>query len=181
MITPLNKRLILRPNASEVRGFIFIPHDFRDSSTSCKVIARGKDVNPVIKEGDVVFCQNGLGNRNAGHFEGSKDFWAEEDNIYGLLRFGSIFPLGRKVLLRRDIADKYHGSIVVPENRRYQSLYATIERIAVSRQPLRVAGLSAGMQVHLTEWMPHFVELELEDGGYGLIVNDTDLLYAIEN
>lgn len=181
MITPLNKRIILSPSISAMRGTIFIPESYRDGSTSCKVVAKGKLVNPVIKVGDVVFCQNGLGNRNAGHFEGSKDFWAEEANIYAILIAGSIFPLGQKVLLRRDIEDKYEGSIVIPANRRYQSLFATIERIAVSRQPLRVAGLSVGMKIHLTEWMPHYIEVDLEDGGYGLIVNDTDLLYAIEN
>ena len=181
MITPLGKRLILRPNASEVRGFIFIPHQLRDNPTSCKVIARGKDVNPLIKDDDVVFCKVGLGNRNAGHFERSRDFWANEDDVYAVLRYGTIFPFGQKVLIRRDMADEYHGSIVIPENRRYQSLTGTIERIAVSRKPLRVAGLSVGLKIRLHEWNESMVEVELEDGGYGLIVNDTDLLYAIDN
>lgn len=179
MIQPLNDRLILRPNESAMRGTIFVPSQFQDGSTACKVIARGKGVNPVINIGDVVFCQNGLGNRNAGHFENSRDFWAQEENVYAVLRNGKILPFGQKVLIRRDIKDEYVGSIVVPENRRTQSLYGTIERIAVSRKPLRVSGLSVGMKIRLTEWMPHFIELELEDGEYGLIVNDNDLLCEI--
>lgn len=179
MITPLHSRLILRPNDSQARGFIFVPSQYQDGSTSCLVIARGKDVNPLIKVGDVVFCQNGLGNRSAGHFEGSKDFWADESNVYAVFRSGKILPFGRKVLIRRDISDEYHGSIVIPENRRYQSLYGTIERIAISRKPMRVAGLTVGMKIRLTEWMPHYIELELENGGYGLLVNDSDLLCEI--
>lgn len=181
MIQPLGKRLILRPSISAVRGTLFVPEQYRDATTSCKVIARGKNVNPVIKTGDVVFCQNGLGNRSAGHFENSKDFWAEESNIYAIMIAGDIYPLGRKVLLRREIEDEYVGSIVIPANRRYQSLFATIERIAVSRLPLRISGLSVGMRIRLKEWEAHFIECELADGSYGLIVNDTDLLYAIEN
>jgi len=164
-----------------MRGCIFIPDQYKDASTACLVIAKGDDVNPLIKEGDVVLCQVGLGSRNAGHIEGTRDFWCKEENVYAIIRDRKIYPFGRKILIRRDIADEYHGTIVVPTNRRTQSLYGTIERIAVSRQPLRISGVSQGMKIRLVEWMEHMIEVELEDGSYGLIVNDTDLLCAVEN
>lgn len=179
-IKPLHNRLILRPSDSAARGMIFIPESYRDAATSCLVISAGNQVNPLIKAGDVVLCQVGVGTRNAGDFPGTRDFWCKEDNIYAVFRARQIYPLGRKVLIRRDISDEYVGSIVIPENRRFQSLYGTIERIAISRKPLRVSGLSVGMKIRLVEWHESMIEVTLEDGSYGLIVNDTDLLYFYE-
>src|SRR6478609_3590714 len=128
-IKPLHKRLILRPSDSVMRGTIFVPETYTDASTSCKVIAKGDGVTDLIKEGDVVLCQVGLGTRNSGQIEGSRDFWCQENNIYAVIRNRKIFPFGRKILIRRDIQDEYHGTIVIPENRRSQSLTGTIERV----------------------------------------------------
>jgi|SRR6478752_6288589 len=176
---PIHNRLILRPSDSAARGMIFIPDIYRDAATSCLVIAAGEKVNPLIKPGDVVFCQVGLGSRNAGMFEGTRDFLCRDSDVYAVIRNRKIFPFGRKVLIRRDIADEYHGSIVVPANRRYQSLFGTVERLAISREPFKTIGIRPGMKIRLTEWMEHFVEVELEDGAFGLIVNEQDLLCEI--
>lgn len=187
MITPIHDRLILRPSDSLMRGSIFIPETYTDASTSCKVISKGSKVSPLININDTVLCEVGFGDRKAGFFEGTRDFWCKEENIYAIIRNRTIYPLGRKILIRRDIADSHHGevlrpdgtlgTIVIPANRRYQSHLGTVERIGITRSPLRVNGIKVGDSIRLVEWMEHYTEIELENGGYGLIVNDTDLLY----
>lgn len=177
MITPIHNRLILRPSDSLMRGTIFVPETYTDASTSCLVVNKGNEVSPLINKGDVVLCQVGFGERSANHFPGTRDFWCRESNIYAVIRNRKVYPIGKKILIRRDIDDSYHGNIVIPANRRYQSLFGTVERIGLSRKPLNVIGINVGDKIRLKEWMEHYVEVELEDSSYGLIVNDTDLLY----
>jgi len=163
-----------------MRGSIFVPEAFTDGApTSCLVIAKGNDASEIINVNDIVLCQVGLGSRHD-HIDETKKFWCRQEDIYAVLKGNKIYPIGRKILIRRDVEDKYEGAIVIPGTRRYQSLLGTVERIGISRTPMRVAGIAVGMKIHLTEWMEHMIPVELEDGGHGLIVNDTDLLYKVE-
>lgn len=181
VIQPLNKRLILAPSESEMRGMFFIPEQYKDAATSCLVIAKGKDVSPFIKVGEVVLCEVGFGDRLNNTLQGTRHFWCQEQNIYAVFRKRQIYPFGRRVLIRRDIQDTTVGSIVIPENRRYQSLEGTIERIGLCREHFKVNGLVVGARIRLTEWKEHMTEVTLEDGAYGLIVNESDILYTHED
>jgi co-chaperonin GroES (HSP10) len=164
-----------------MRGTVFVPETYTDASTSCKVIAKGDQVTDLIKTGDVVMCQVGLGTRNSGMFPGTRDFLCQENNIYAVIRNGKLYPFGKRILIRRDIQDEYHGTIVIPENRRSQSLTGTIERVGISREPFKVNGITVGAKIRLTEWNESMTEIELEDGQYGLIVNDSDILCIFED
>lgn len=159
----------------------FIPEQYKDAATSCLVIAKGKDVSPHIKVGAVVLCETGFGDRKNNLISGTNQFWCEEQNVYAVFLNKLIYPYGRKVLIRRAIQETQVNGILIPENRRYQSLDGTIERIGLSRQPFRVKGLKVGSRIRLEEWKGHMTEVTLEDGAYGLIVNETDLLLQYED
>lgn len=180
MLKPINDRLILHPSDSRMRGGIFIPETHTDASTSCMVLAKGEKVTHFIKEGDTVLCQVGFGDRKNNTVEG-RAFWCRQHNIYAVLKDNIIFPIGRKILLKRDIADKEVGGIIIPENRRYQSLDGTIVRLGLTREIYKTIGLEIGMHVRIKEWMEHMTAVTLEDGGYGLIINESDLLFAYEH
>lgn len=180
MIKPINQRIILEPNISKMRGTLFVPDQYVDGATTCMVVAAGEKVNSFIKEGSIVMCQVGFAGRNS-NIEGTKAFWAEENNIYAVLRGGLIFPLGQRVLIRRDIEESEVGGIVIPANRRYQSLTGTIVRLGFSKIPMRIADLKTGDKIRLTEWQEHYQQITLEDGSHGLICNDKDLLCKYED
>lgn len=165
-----------------MRGSLFVPDRYKDAATACKVIAKGGDVTHYIKEGDTVMCQVGFGDRLNNTVDYTRSFWCQEHNIYGVLKNNIIFPIGRKVLVSRDIAERIHGGgVLEPENRRYQSLDATIVRMGLTRLPYRTSGLRIGMRIRLKEWMEHMIEVTLEDGSYGLIVLESDLLMSYED
>jgi len=176
-IIPINNRVILSPSVSTMRGGLFVPEKYQGAATSCLVIERGKNVHPAIKKGDIVLCEVGFGDRENNIIEGTRNFICRDTNIYALVKNSLIFPLGRRVLLKRDILEKQVGSIVIPETRRTQSLYGTIERIGVSREHFKVRGIELGRRVRIAQWEPHIVEVTLEDGSYGIIVNENDLLF----
>lgn len=177
---PLNSNLILEPSFSKTRGGLYIPDSYLDATTACKVIASGPRVNPVIKEGSIVLCQTGFSGRLNQRLHNSSSFWCEESNLYAIIRNNLIYPLGLLVLIKRDLEDEYHGSIVVPENRRTQSLTGTVMRYGISRNPSKVNGIEIGSKVRLTEWQDWMLQIELEDGSEGLIVKEQDLLYSYE-
>lgn len=177
---PLNSNLILEPSSSKTRGSLYVPDNWLDATTSCRVVAVGPNVNPVIKVGCIVLCQTGFAGRLTHQLKGSKNFWCEEKNIYGIVRNNIIHPLGLLVLIKRDLADAYHGLIVVPENRRTQSLTGQVLRYGISRLPSKINGIKLGSFVRLTEWQDWMLQIELEDGSEGLIVKEDDLLYTYE-
>lgn len=181
MIKPINKRLILQPSDSTIRGSIFIPETFKDAATTCLVIAAGSKVMPILKPGEIVMCEVGFGDRLNNTVEGTRSFWCEEHNIYGLLRDGKIHPIGNKILIRRDVEDKYEGMIVIPETRRSQSLLGTIERMGITRTPFKTIGLKAGLKIQLKEWSEAMTQVTLEDGGHGMIVNESDIICYYED
>lgn len=175
-MTPIGTRVILHPNESRSRGLIHIPDISREGSTSCLVLEAGEKVSPQIKKGSIVLCETGFGERKNYTIENGPAFWAKEENIYAVIIKQKIYPIGRKVLIKRDIADSHVGSIVIPENRRYQSLHGTIVRLGITRKPFKTIGLKEGLRIQLEQWQPHFANVELEDGSYGVIVNESDLL-----
>lgn len=174
----IGKRLLLSPSLSRVRGSIFIPDYLRESTSICKVVSRGGGVQSFIKQNDTVLCQKGFADRDS--LTIGNCFFCNEWNIFAVLVKGQIMPTGRRVLIRRDIKDKYEGSIVIPENRRFQSLFGTVERFGITREPFRYADLKKGDYIQLKEWSQEMIEIELEDGGYGLIVKEEDILYKYE-
>jgi co-chaperonin GroES (HSP10) len=94
------------------------------------------------------------------------------------VRNNIIYSFGRTVIVKRDVAKKItDGGIEIPENRRTQSLTGEVIRLGISTKPFRVNGIKPGMKVRLKEWEAHMIELELEDGSFGLIVKETDILY----
>lgn len=179
-IVPINDRLILRPSDSAMRGTLFVPEQYRDGATSCLVLSRGKDVTHYIKTNEYVLCETGFGERQANHFPGTRDFWCKEHNIYAVVRNNIIFPIGKKILIRRDVDDSEINGIIIPENRRYQSLNGTIVRLGLTRDGFKTNGLAPGSKICLKEWNESMICLTLEDGSYGLIVNESDILYKYE-
>jgi len=178
---PLNDRLILQPSDSSMRGLLFIPDTHKDAATSCLVIAKGPKVTAFIKTGSVVLCETGFGERKNLTISNTRQFWCKESNIYAVIINNIMYPLGNRILLKRDIEETQVGGIIIPANRRYQSLDAEVVRIGLSTKPLKVAGIVRGMKVRLVDWEPHMIGVTLEDGSYGLIVNDKDLLFAYGN
>jgi len=177
----LNNRLLLQPSDSRMRGMLIVPQQYTDGATSCKVIARGPGVQQVIKIGDIVLCETGFSDRTNLTIDRTRQFFCKEENIYAVIKNNIIYPLGRKVLIRRDIADKQEGKIVVPATRRTQSLDGTIARLGLTSETFRTAGLKVGSKIRLQEWQPHMMAVELEDNSYGLIVHETDILFIYES
>lgn len=178
---PIEDRLILYPSDSSMRGMIFIPENCKGTATACVVAERGPDVPPQIKIGDIVLCEVGFGSRFEAIMPGSKMFWARMGNVYGLFRHRTIYPIGRTVLIKRDVEDKQEGTIVIPENRRTQSLEGTVIRLGLTRLHSKVNDIKPGDRIRLTEWREHMRECQLEDGSFGLIVNESDILYRYED
>ncbi len=177
-IRPLTDHLILNPSISVMRGGLFVPEQFQEAATSCLVMDRGKSVNPAIKVGDTVLCPVGFGERKNNIIEENlRWFICKDTHIHAIVRNKVVFPLGRRVLIRRDVQEISINGIVIPENRRAQSLFGTIERLGLSRSHFKVNGLKVGLKIRLTEWQPHMIETALEDGSYGLVVNESDILY----
>ena len=179
-IQPIKKRVILQPSDSLMRGSIFIPENMvHRMSTACKVIARGPDVHQTIKVGDVVLCKVGVDRSNT--IDDTTQFWSTQDSIYAVIKKNNIiFPIGRTVLIKRDVMESKEGFVVVPENRKTQSLDGWVVRTGIYYGHTRVNGISQGSKVRLTGWEPHMIQIQLEDGSEGLIVNDKDILFKYE-
>lgn len=177
-IKPIKNKIILRPNASRMRGGIFVPDDYaKHASTACLVVAKGDRINPQIKQGSIVLCKTGIGTRKEPMNEHG-DFWATEDHIYGLHRDNQIFPYGKKVLIRRDIKDVFtEGGIQIPQRVRYQSLTGTIVQLGIFRGYYNVNGLEIGAKIRLTDWHESMLQVDLEDGSHGMIVDQHHILY----
>ena len=161
-----------------MRGMFFIPETYTEAATTCLVVAAGNKVNPLIKSGQTVLCEVGFADRKNLLTGTGRDFFCREHNIYAIVRNNIIYSFGRTVIIKRDIAKKItDGGIEIPENRRTQSLEGEIVRLGLSTKPFRVNGLKQGMRVSLQDWQSHMIEITLEDGSFGLIVKETDILY----
>jgi co-chaperonin GroES (HSP10) len=175
----INNRLLLQPSVSRMRGGIAIPHSVAEATNMCRILIKGNLVSPFLKEGDVVICENGFSERKTMTIEDC--FICKESNIVAKLQSGMVYPIGKKILIRRDVQeDNVHG-IVIPANRMYQSLTGTVVRFGITRQRFNVFGIEIGDKIGFQEWNESMIEVSLEDGSYGLIVNENDLVYKIEN
>lgn len=172
---PIKKRLLLTPSKSEMRGGLFIPENVIDNTGTCLVVNVSDDLDIPVRKGDVVICQTTAGNRNS-ITDGL--FLAKQSQIYARISNKAVFPFGKTILIKRDLSSIEVGGIYIPENRRMQSLGGTIHRIGLTRKPF--ANASIGDYVILKQWESHMIEIQLEDGSYGLIVNDSDLLARVE-
>jgi co-chaperonin GroES (HSP10) len=171
--------VLVAPSVSRSRGMIAIPDTVTDGATACIVLKAGNKANPLIKEGDTVMVMNGIGARGRNFLPNiGKNFLVSDTEVYAVFRKGAIIPLGRTVLIKRDIQSINHGSIFIPEKLRAQSLTGEVIRLGLTREPFRSAfDLRPGMKIMLEEWKPEMVEVQLEDGSFGLIVNEKDILY----
>ena len=176
-IQPIENRLILKPSDSVMRGTIFIPSNMTGMATSCLVMAVGPTASPFIKVGETVLCEIGFGDRENNTIRGTNMFWCRDNNVYAIIRKREIFPIGNKILIKRDVAEASYGSIVIPENRRTQSLDGIVVKKGLTRIPYKINGINIGDKVRLKSWEAHMIEVELEDKSYGLIVLESDLLY----
>lgn len=177
----LNDNVLLLPSESRMRGMFFVPEKYTDGATSCLVISAGEKVNPVIKPGSTVLVLSGNKIRKNNIIDDTKKFICSASNIYGIIIKNKIYSFGRTVIIKRDISDKYKGNIVIPENRRTQSLEGTVLRKGITRQHCKVNGINIGDNIVLKEWQPHMIEITLEDGSFGLIVQESDILYKHED
>lgn len=174
---PVGSHLILQPSASMFRGRIAIPEIYARNTSMCRVIEMGSDVNPFIKRDSIVFCQRNFSERKSWTIEGTNFFACRNNNIFAMLRNGLIFPFGRTILIRRHMKERKGQVIEQLENRRYQSLEGEVVRLGLTRKHFRVNDIHPGDEVVLKSWEAHMTEVDLEDRTYGLIVNETDLLY----
>lgn len=158
-----------------------MPEQYKDAATACLVIARGNKVNPFIKKDSIVLCEVGFGDRLNNKVGTTAQFWCQETNVYAVIINRQIHPIGRKVLIRRAIQETHINGILIPENRRFQSLDGTIERMGLCREHFKVQGIKIGTRIRLEEWKDHMKDVTLEDGSYGLIVNESDLLLQYED
>lgn len=158
-----------------MRGGIFIPENVIDNTGTCLVVETSDDLTIPVRKGDVVICQTTAGNRNS--IENGL-FLANQSQIYALITNRSVFTFGKTILIKRDLNSITVGSIAIPENRRMQSLGGWVHKIGISRTPF--TNTTTGSYVLLNRWESHMIEVQLEDGSYGLIVKDTDLLAEIE-
>lgn len=172
---PIRKKLLLTPSKSRMRGGLFIPDNITDNSGICMVVEVSDDLTiPVIK-GDVVICKTSEGNRNSIE---KGVFIANQNQILAVIRNRTIFSFGKTILIKRDIKAIEVGNIAIPENRRSQSLGGWVVRLGVNRKAF--TDVKIGEYVLLDKWEAHMYEVELEDGGYGLIVKPEDLLAKVK-
>lgn len=182
MIQPINKQILVQFNASDARGVIFVPSSGVDGATSCLVHAVGNKVNPQIKKGDVLLCMTGFLERQTpitievigGHEV--KLYSIDESKFYGVKKNNIIYSFGRTVIIQR-IAEPINSIIQQNEVWQSQSLWGIIRRHGLSRSGFRTQGLSIGATIRLSQWESSMIQIELEDGSHGMIVNEKDLLF----
>lgn len=167
----------LIPSASPNRGLLFIPETVAEHTAMCKVASRGKNVSHFIQANDVVMCENFFSDRQ--NLTLANGFFCESRKVFAVIKNKLIYPIGRKLLIRRDMEETRELGIVIPENRRFQSLFGTVIRWGLFRGTPNLP-IGPGDKIRLKKWEASMVEVQLPDGGYGLIVDEKDLLYKIE-
>lgn len=135
-------------------------------------------MHQTIKVGDVVLCKVGVDRSNT--IGDTTHFWSTEHSIYAVIKNKIIFPIGRTVLIRRDIQEAYQGDVIIPENRRTQSLEGWVVRCGIHYGHTRVNGITPKTKIRLKQWEAHMIQCQLEDGSEGMIVNDNDILFKYE-
>jgi co-chaperonin GroES (HSP10) len=160
---------------------IAVPESYKDGSTTCVVLAVGTKSHPFIKVNDRVLVETGFADRKEARIGDTKAFWCEQRHIYALIRNREIFPIGKRILIRRDMADKREHGMIIESHLRYQSLEGWVEKLGITRQHYRYCDLNIGDKICLAGWTERMLAIELTDGAYGLLVDESDLLYKIES
>lgn len=189
----IGDRVLLKPSVSEYRGMIAIPKNSSENVSTCEVLAHGKKTHPLIQEGRIVFAHCGSGERNTTYGE-NKGYLTKNANVFAILNKQGIVPLGRKLLILRDIREEStEGGIIIPENRRTQSLEGWIIRFGIpgDNKYFRPE-VEIGDKIRLNGWEAHMLEVGIppqmlkddarlghvpQRHGFGLIVNEKDLLF----
>ena len=146
--------MIVLPSQSRFRGSIAIPDSFREGSTTCVVLAVGTKAHPFINTNDRVLVETGFADRKEARIGDTKAFWCEQRHVYALIRNREIFPIGKRILIRRDMADKReHGMGVygMPMTRR---LAAASPHARIARQQRLPADVTPGLWGNLVGVAP---------------------------
>lgn len=176
IISTIRDKVLLRPDNSSARGSIYVPETYRKRPSVCKVM----DYNGRLPIKGKKIIINSLTNERTDPINDYGDFLISDKHVHGMIHKNVFYPLGSWVLVKRIMGEDQQGSIIIPENRRYQSLEAEVVRFGVTtyNDSFRIQGIEEGDKVRLTQWEPHMIELDL--GGYHLLVKEKDLLFKYE-
>jgi co-chaperonin GroES (HSP10) len=149
-----------------------------------------------IKKGSIVLVDSAFSERKFSIFpdgtpDGEKDFLCQDKYVFAVFFNQKIIPLGKRILIRRDLEEKIEKGIIVgaeaqPETD--QSLSGTVIQFGIlprgtnrngNPNRWRVNGIAIGDRVMLHRWSEKWTEVSM-DGIFYLIVEETDLLYKYE-
>lgn len=173
IISTIKDKALLRPDNSSVRGMIYVPDSHKKRPSVCKVM----DYNGRLPIKGKRIIINSLTNERTDPLNEYGDFIISDKHIHGMLHKKKFYPFGSWVLVKRIMGEDYQGSIIIPENRRYQSLDAEVISFGITtyNDSFTLQGINVGDRVRLTQWEPHMIELDLN--GYHLLVKEKDLLF----
>lgn len=174
-------KIVLIPNKSRtMAGGIIVPDAHFDTSV-CQVYAVGIGIHKTIIPNAVVMVNPAFAER-AHHVLDKKSgmFICDAINVFGIIKRGRIYPIGKKVVVERNIGErKYNDVIVIPEAQKStdQSLEGTVYGFGLLDKGNRytVKGLKAGSVVRLKKWQEHMTEVGWKDKYY-IFVNEDDII-----
>jgi co-chaperonin GroES (HSP10) len=161
------------------------------------VIDCGDKVKHGIKKGVIVLVDAAFTERRYCVFpdgdnpDGQEDFLCQDKYAFAIFRNKQIFPLGRRILIRRDMDEKLEKGIVVEASAQPstdQSMKGTVVQFGIlprklnkHKKPVRwqVNGIGIGDRIVLDKWSENWTEVSM-DGVYYLIVAEADLLYKYD-
>lgn len=123
--------------------------------------------------------------------DGQEDFLCQDKYAFAIFRNKQIFPLGRRILIRRDTEEVVVKGIVeaaAAQESTDQSMRGTVVQFGILPRKLnkhkkpvrwRVNGIGIGDKIVLKQWSEKWVEVSM-DNVYYLIVDEQDLLCKYE-
>lgn len=107
----------------------------------------------------------------------------DESRVIGVFREGTLFPIGRKYLLKRIIeTEKLASGIIIPYGiqSKDQTMWCEFVAFGITNLKDRFKNqlIARGDRVVLESWKETHVELGNMSGGYFLIVNEDDVCYV---
>jgi co-chaperonin GroES (HSP10) len=122
-----------------------------------------------------------------GNPDGAEDFVCQDKYAFAIFRNKQIFPLGNRILIRRDTDEVIVRGLVeaaAAQESTDQSMRGTVVQFGILPRKLnkrkkpvrwRVNGIGIGDKIVLKQWSEKWVEVSM-DGVYYLIVDESDLL-----
>jgi co-chaperonin GroES (HSP10) len=159
------------------------------------VIDAGPNVKHGIKKGAVVLVDSAFTERKYSKFptddpDSEDDFICDDRYVYGVYINRKIFPLGKRILIRRLNGAKMHGDIVAAAEAQEstdQSLEGVITQFGIlprtvnrrGKPPRWQVDVGIGDHIMLHRWSEKWTEVGM-DGIHYIIVEEKDLLYRYE-